>query len=49
MEYTCDVVVVAAGPSGLAAAITAAENDCKVIVLEKNNALSTILLMLDLE
>ena len=34
-EYTCDVVVVAAGPSGLAAALTAAENNLKVIALEK--------------
>ncbi len=37
LEYKCDVVVVAAGPSGLAAAITAAENDLSVIVLEKSN------------
>ncbi len=36
-EYTCDLAVVAAGPSGLAAAITAAENDLNVIVLEKSN------------
>ncbi|MGN0294005.1 MAG: FAD-dependent oxidoreductase [Lachnospiraceae bacterium] len=32
-----DVVVVAAGPAGLAAAITAAENDLKVVILEKMN------------
>lgn len=37
IEYTCDAAVVAAGPSGLAAAIAAAENGCKVIVLEKSN------------
>lgn len=36
-EFKCDVAVVAAGPSGLAAAITAAENGLSVIVLEKNN------------
>lgn len=36
-ELTCDVAVVAAGPSGLAAALTAAENNLKVIVLEKAN------------
>lgn len=32
-----DVVVVAAGPAGLAAAITAGENDLKTIVFEKSN------------
>lgn len=32
-----DVVVVAAGPAGLAAAITAGENDLKAIVFEKAN------------
>lgn len=30
-----DVIVVAAGPAGLAAAITAGENDLKAIVFEK--------------
>ncbi len=35
-EITCDVVVVAAGPSGLAAAISAAENDMSVVVFEKS-------------
>ncbi|BCZ44989.1 fumarate reductase [Clostridium gelidum] len=35
-EITCDVVVVAAGPAGLAAAISAAENDMSVIVFEKS-------------
>lgn len=34
-EITCDVVVVAAGPSGLAAAISAAESDMSVVVFEK--------------
>lgn len=32
-----DIVVVAAGPAGLAAAITAGENDLKAIVFEKSN------------
>ena len=32
-----DVIVVAAGPAGLAAAITAGENDLKAIVFEKAN------------
>ena len=32
-----DVIVVAAGPAGLAAAITAGENDLKTIVFEKAN------------
>lgn len=32
-----DVIVVAAGPAGLAAAITAGENDLKTIVFEKSN------------
>lgn len=32
-----DVIVIAAGPSGLTAAITAAQNGAKVIVLEKAN------------
>lgn len=32
-----DVIVVAAGPAGLAAAITAGENDLKAIVFEKSN------------
>ena len=36
-QMNADVVVVAAGPSGLAAAITAAENGLKVLVLEKGN------------
>lgn len=35
-ELNCDVVVVAAGPAGLAAAISAAESDLSVIVLEKS-------------
>lgn len=35
-EITCDVVVVAAGPAGLAAAISAAENDMSVVVFEKS-------------
>ena len=34
-QYTCDIAVVAAGPSGLAAAVTAAENSMDVVVLEK--------------
>lgn len=36
-EFEADVVVVGGGASGLAAAITAAENGAKVIVLEKAN------------
>lgn len=32
-----DVIVVAVGPAGLAAAITAGENDLKAIVFEKSN------------
>ncbi|CUP22825.1 FAD-dependent oxidoreductase [Hungatella hathewayi] len=32
-----DVIVVAAGPAGLAAAVTAGENDLKTIVFEKSN------------
>lgn len=34
-ELNCDVVVVAAGPSGLAAAISAAESNLSVVVFEK--------------
>jgi len=34
-EITCDVVVVAAGPAGLAAAISAAESNMSVAVFEK--------------
>ena len=34
-NYETDVVVIAAGPAGLAAAVTAAENGANVIVLEK--------------
>ncbi|MCI8893840.1 MAG: FAD-dependent oxidoreductase [Lachnospiraceae bacterium] len=36
-KMEADVVVVAAGPAGLAAAITAGENDLKAIVFEKAN------------
>lgn len=36
-QMNADVVVVAAGPAGLAAAITAAESGLKVLVLEKGN------------
>lgn len=36
-QMQADVIVVAAGPAGLAAAITAAENDLKVLVFEKSN------------
>lgn len=35
--FTCDVVVVGAGGSGLASAIAAAENGAKVVVLEKRH------------
>ena len=35
-QFETDIVVVAAGPAGLAAAVTAAENGRKVIVLEKS-------------
>lgn len=35
-EITCDVVVIAAGPAGLAAAISAAESDMSVVVFEKS-------------
>lgn len=34
-EIECDLVVIAAGPAGLAAAIAAAEKDAQVVVLEK--------------
>ncbi|RCX16028.1 fumarate reductase flavoprotein subunit [Anaerobacterium chartisolvens] len=37
-ELECDIVVIAAGPAGLAAAISAAEREASVIVLEKSNA-----------
>ncbi len=36
-QMECDVVVIAAGPSGLAAAVAAAEKEAEVIVLEKAN------------
>lgn len=36
-KMEADVIVVAAGPAGLAAAITAGENDLKTIVFEKAN------------
>jgi fumarate reductase flavoprotein subunit len=35
--YKCDVCVIAGGPSGLASAISAAENGAEVILLEKAN------------
>lgn len=34
-EYKADIAVIAAGPSGLAAAVQAAQNGAKVLVLEK--------------
>ena len=37
MHKECDIVVIAGGPAGLAAAITAAENEANVILLEKSN------------
>lgn len=37
-QLTADIIVVAAGPAGLAAAIAASENGAKVIVFEKANA-----------
>ncbi|MEG1755183.1 MAG: FAD-dependent oxidoreductase [Clostridia bacterium] len=36
-QLTADVIIFAAGPSGLAAAAQAAENGAKVIVFEKAN------------
>ncbi|MGI6326390.1 MAG: FAD-dependent oxidoreductase [Saccharofermentanales bacterium] len=36
-QMECDVVVIAAGPAGLAAAVSAAERDAQVIILEKAN------------
>jgi len=36
-QMECDLVVIAAGPAGLAAAVAAAEKEAKVIVLEKAN------------
>ena len=36
-QYECDIAVIAGGPAGLAAAITAAEQGASVIVLEKAN------------
>ena len=35
--YECDIAVIAGGPAGLAAAVTAAEQGANVIVLEKSN------------
>ena len=36
-KITADVGIVAAGPSGLAAAISAAESGAKVVLFEKSN------------
>ena len=36
-QMECDLVVIAAGPAGLAATVAAAEKEAKVIVLEKAN------------
>ncbi|MGI6577863.1 MAG: FAD-dependent oxidoreductase [Eubacteriales bacterium] len=36
-RYECDIAVIAAGPAGLAAAVTAAERGANVIILEKSN------------
>jgi fumarate reductase flavoprotein subunit len=37
VDFTCDVAIIGAGGSGLAAAITAAEKGAKVILLEKRH------------
>ncbi len=34
-QYECDLCVIAAGPAGLAAAVSAAEKEARVVVLEK--------------
>jgi len=36
-SFDCDVVIVAGGTAGLAAAVAASESDCKVIVCEKSD------------
>jgi fumarate reductase flavoprotein subunit len=36
-RYECDIAVIAAGPAGLTAAVTAAEKGASVVVLEKSN------------
>ena len=43
-NYNCDVVVVGAGPAGMAAAISAKKNGAaQVIVIERENRLGGIL------
>ncbi len=45
MEMTYDVIVVGAGTSGMMAAISAAEHDAKVLLIEKNKKAGKKLLM----
>ena len=45
MDFNYDVIVVGAGTSGLMAAIAAAENDAKVLLIEKNKRFGRKLLM----
>ncbi len=39
-NLTCDLLVIGAGPAGLSAAASAAENGLRVILLEKSSAIS---------
>ena len=48
-DYNCCVVVVGAGPAGMAAAISAKKNGAKkVIVIERENRMGGILRLTDL-
>ena len=40
-----DVIVIGGGPAGMYAAITAAQNNCKVLLLERNDRLGKKLLI----